>query len=85
MSDATICLLCETQPKVTGKQDGEWVVGATAYCDCTTVTAYQENKTLKVPSSTAENAIEKWHTAVRMKSADTRTQSLFEEFDLEPV
>jgi len=68
---------------VTGKQDGEWVVGARAYCDCTTVVAYQEGKTLKVPASTAKDAKEKWHEAVRIKSADTRTKNLFEEPDLE--
>lgn len=85
MSDATICPLCETQPKVTGKQDGEWVVGARAYCACTTVVAYQEDKTLKVSVSTAEDAKEKWYEAIRIKNADERTQSLFEMFDLEPV
>jgi hypothetical protein len=85
MSSPTTCPLCGAQPKVTGKQDGEWVVGATAYCDCTTAVAYQEDKTLKVPASTAEDAKEKWREAVRIKSADDRTQSLFEKFDLEPV
>ena len=48
MSNQTLCPLCNTQPRVTGKQDGEWVVGATAYCDCTRVTAYHDGKTLNV-------------------------------------
>jgi predicted RNase H-like HicB family nuclease len=85
MSDQTLCPLCDTQPRVTGKQDGEWVVGATAYCDCTRVTAYHDGKTLKVPRALAEDAQEKWHEALRIKQKSNSVQTLFEQFDLEPA